>query len=68
MAASLLLLLEEEDAFWMMATIVEDLLPASYYSSTLLGNIFCQSYKIFKINANLVPMIYINYHFHRYSS
>lgn len=37
MAASLLLLLEEEDVFWMMATIVEDLLPASYYSSTLLG-------------------------------
>ncbi|XP_063979790.1 small G protein signaling modulator 3 homolog [Diachasmimorpha longicaudata] len=36
-AASLLLLLEEEDTFWMMATIVEDLLPASYYSSTLLG-------------------------------
>ncbi|XP_055609393.1 small G protein signaling modulator 3 homolog [Uranotaenia lowii] len=36
-AASLLLLQEEEDAFWMMATIVEDLLPASYYSSTLLG-------------------------------
>ncbi|XP_037039630.1 small G protein signaling modulator 3 homolog [Bradysia coprophila] len=36
-AASLLLYLEEEDAFWMMATIVEDLLPASYYSSTLLG-------------------------------
>lgn len=35
--ASLLLLLEEEDCFWMMATIVEDLLPASYYSSTLLG-------------------------------
>lgn len=36
-AASLLLFLEEEDAFWMMATIAEDLLPASYYSSTLLG-------------------------------
>lgn len=35
--ASLLLLLEEENAFWLMATIVEDLLPASYYSSTLLG-------------------------------
>lgn len=43
-AASLLLLLEEEDAFWMMATIVEDLLPASYYSSTLLGNIQLQLY------------------------
>ncbi|XP_045135376.1 small G protein signaling modulator 3 homolog isoform X2 [Portunus trituberculatus] len=35
--ASLLLFLEEEDAFWVMCTIVEDLLPASYYSSTLLG-------------------------------
>ncbi|KAL1122962.1 hypothetical protein AAG570_003286 [Ranatra chinensis] len=37
MAASLLLLMEEEDSFWMMCTIVEDLLPASYYSSTLIG-------------------------------
>lgn len=36
-AASLLLYMEEEDAFWMMATIVEDILPASYYSSTLIG-------------------------------
>ncbi|XP_014681898.1 PREDICTED: small G protein signaling modulator 3 homolog [Priapulus caudatus] len=36
-AASLLLFMEEEDAFWMMATIVEDLVPASYYSSTLIG-------------------------------
>lgn len=35
--ASLLLLLEEEEAFWIMVTIVEDLLPASYYSSTLIG-------------------------------
>ncbi|KAH1029946.1 hypothetical protein HUJ05_003092 [Dendroctonus ponderosae] len=36
-AASLLLFIEEENAFWIMVTIVEDLLPASYYSSTLLG-------------------------------
>ncbi|CAH1643218.1 unnamed protein product [Spodoptera littoralis] len=36
-AASLLLLMEEEDAFWIMCTTVEDLLPASYYSSTLIG-------------------------------
>lgn len=36
-AALLLLLIEEEDAFWLMATIVEDILPASYYSSTLIG-------------------------------
>lgn len=35
--AALLLFMDEEDAFWMMATIVEDILPASYYSSTLLG-------------------------------
>ncbi|XP_033125705.1 small G protein signaling modulator 3 homolog isoform X2 [Anneissia japonica] len=37
MAASLLLFLEEEDAFWMMCAIIEDLVPASYYSTTLLG-------------------------------
>ncbi|XP_021918012.1 small G protein signaling modulator 3 homolog isoform X2 [Zootermopsis nevadensis] len=37
MASSLLLLMEEDDAFWMLSTIVEDILPASYYSSTLLG-------------------------------
>lgn len=36
-AASLLLLMEEEESFWMLSTIVEDLLPASYYSSTLIG-------------------------------
>lgn len=35
--ASLLLFMEEEDVFWMMCTIEEDLLPASYYSSTLIG-------------------------------
>lgn len=36
-AASLLLFLEEEDAFWMMCALVEDLVPASYFSSTLIG-------------------------------
>lgn len=35
--ASLLLFLEEEDAFWMMSSIIEDILPSSYYSHTLLG-------------------------------
>jgi hypothetical protein len=34
---SLLLLMEEEDAFWMMVAIVEDFLPASYYSPSLIG-------------------------------
>ncbi len=36
-AASLLLFMEEEDAFWIMCAIIEDLVPASYYSSSLLG-------------------------------
>lgn len=36
-AASLLLFVEEEETFWMMCTIVEDLLPASYYNCTLIG-------------------------------
>ncbi|XP_076767785.1 small G protein signaling modulator 3 isoform X5 [Arvicanthis niloticus] len=36
-AACLLLFLEEEDAFWMMCAIIEDLLPASYFNTTLLG-------------------------------
>ncbi|XP_039282761.1 small G protein signaling modulator 3 homolog isoform X2 [Nilaparvata lugens] len=36
-AGSLLLFMEEEDAFWLMCTIVEDILPASYYSPSLLG-------------------------------
>ncbi|XP_062840930.1 small G protein signaling modulator 3 isoform X2 [Trichomycterus rosablanca] len=33
----LLLFLEEEDALWMMCAMIEDLLPPSYFSSTLLG-------------------------------
>ncbi|KAA3680147.1 small G protein signaling modulator 3 [Paragonimus westermani] len=37
-AANLLLCLEEETTFWMMCSIIEDLLPPSYYSSvSLLG-------------------------------
>ena len=35
--ATLLLLYEEEDAFWMMCSIVEDLLPSQYYSVSLYG-------------------------------
>ncbi|XP_048575778.1 small G protein signaling modulator 3 homolog isoform X3 [Nematostella vectensis] len=35
--ASLLLFVEEEDAFWLTSTIIEDLNPPSYYSSTLIG-------------------------------
>lgn len=35
--ASLLLILEEEESFWVMCAIVEDLLPALYYTTTLIG-------------------------------
>lgn len=33
----MLLFLEEEDTLWMMCALIEDLLPPSYFSSTLLG-------------------------------
>ena len=29
--------MEEEESFWMMCAVVEDLVPASYFSSTLIG-------------------------------
>ena len=32
-----MLFLEEEDVLWMMCALIEDLLPPSYFSSTLLG-------------------------------
>lgn len=35
--ATILLMFEEEDAFWMMCSIVEDLLPGQYYSVSLYG-------------------------------
>lgn len=35
--ASLLLYMEEEDVFWLTCTIIEDMLPASYFSNSLLG-------------------------------
>lgn len=35
--SSLLLFLDEEDSFWMLVALIEDLLPASYFSHTLLG-------------------------------
>jgi len=33
--------MEEEETFWMMCCIIEDLLPVSYYSSTLIGAQVC---------------------------
>jgi hypothetical protein len=36
-AASLLLFCPEEESFWMMCSIIENLLPVSYFSSNLWG-------------------------------
>lgn len=58
-AASLLLLLEEEDAFWIMVTIVEDILPASYYSSTLLGIVFYNTVYIQTFTLNDVALVQV---------
>ena len=42
--------MEEEDTFWMMCAIIEDLLPASYYSSTLIGiQVHCNLYAGFDL-------------------
>lgn len=35
--ATLLLFCPEETVFWMMATLIEDVFPANYYSANLLG-------------------------------
>jgi small G protein signaling modulator 3 len=35
--ATLLLFMEEEDVFWLTCSIIEEILPASYYSHTLIG-------------------------------
>ena len=35
--ASLLLFCDEEIAFWILTTLIEDLLPANYFSQNLLG-------------------------------
>lgn len=34
---TMLLFMEEEDVFWLMMTIIEDILPASFFSHSLLG-------------------------------
>ncbi|XP_063711051.1 small G protein signaling modulator 3-like [Symsagittifera roscoffensis] len=35
--ATFLLFMEEEETFWMVAAIIEDIVPASYYTHSLLG-------------------------------
>lgn len=54
--ATYLLLMEEEDAFWMMVATVEDLLPSSYYSPSLIG---VQADQVQEINRKLLGVIQI---------
>ncbi|CAB4059178.1 SGSM3 [Lepeophtheirus salmonis] len=35
--AMFLLIMEEEDTFWIMTTVIENLLPSSYFSPSLIG-------------------------------
>lgn len=35
----LLLFMEEEDAFWTMISIMEDLIPATYYTANIPGKL-----------------------------
>ena len=36
-AATFLLFMEEEETFWMVTAIIEDIVPASYYTQSLIG-------------------------------
>lgn len=42
--ANLLLVCLEEDTFWIMCSLIEDILPPNYYSHSLLG--VCSDEKI----------------------
>ncbi|XP_057310775.1 small G protein signaling modulator 3-like isoform X2 [Hydractinia symbiolongicarpus] len=55
-AASLLLFLEEETTFWMMVSIIEDLLPTSYYSVTLIG-VQVDQRVLRQLIANYIPSV-----------
>lgn len=37
LAATLLMIMEEEHAFWVLAALIEDILPNNYYSATMIG-------------------------------
>uniref|UniRef100_A0A5S6PZI2 RUN and TBC1 domain-containing protein 3 n=1 Tax=Trichuris muris TaxID=70415 RepID=A0A5S6PZI2_TRIMR len=55
--AILLLFMEEESVFWMMFTVIEDLLPSQYYSDPLFGAIIDQ--KVFRRLINeLLPKVH----------
>eukprot|EP01103_Thecamoeba_quadrilineata_P019763 TRINITY_DN815_c0_g1_i2.p1 TRINITY_DN815_c0_g1~~TRINITY_DN815_c0_g1_i2.p1 ORF type:complete len:193 (+),score=25.90 TRINITY_DN815_c0_g1_i2:555-1133(+) len=37
-AATLLLFMSEEESFWMLSTIIEDILPPDYYTDNMIGS------------------------------
>ena len=58
-AATLLLFCDEEDVFWMMISIIEDVLPSAYYSSSLWGAQTDQQV-LTSLLATHLPSIYTN--------
>jgi len=53
--------MEEEDAFWMLCTIIEDLLPASYYSSTLIGVQVPPACSVLMFAIGFIKFVYVMY-------
>ena len=46
--SSLLLIMEECNVFWLMSSVIEDLLPSHYYNNTLFGA---------QVQSNIVELI-----------
>ena len=55
-AATFLLIMEEEDSFWMMAAVVEELLPACYFSPSLVG-VHADQLVLRGLIANILPSL-----------
>jgi hypothetical protein len=40
-AGMMLILMKEEEAFWLLLTVVEKLLPADYYTKSMVSAAYC---------------------------
>uniref|UniRef100_A0A8C4YPX0 TBC1 domain family member 2 n=1 Tax=Gopherus evgoodei TaxID=1825980 RepID=A0A8C4YPX0_9SAUR len=67
-AIALLVLEEEESAFWCLVHIVENLMPADYYSNTLIASqvIFRYALAIFKYNEEEILRIHDSLEVYQY--
>ena len=64
----LLLIMEEEDAFWTMVAVMEDLMPATYYTANIPGITLLQAllYIGFLIRYKSFNYVLILPHFHSF--